>query len=88
MNKIEWEWTIFTVQARERKIFTVHKWEQKILQYAHFQDLMRNDWEMTKNEWRMNGNEQENMLMTDITCSHLPFINSQERDFSKTILPR
>jgi hypothetical protein len=31
-------------------IFTAHKQEWMILQYAQFQDLMKNDWEMTKND--------------------------------------
>jgi len=32
-------------------IFTVHEQEQTLLQYVYFQNLMRNDREMTQNEW-------------------------------------
>jgi hypothetical protein len=52
-KKIEQEWTIFTV----------YEWEQRILWFAHFQDLMRmtkkwprNDHEMTK-KWPRNDQE-------------------------------
>jgi hypothetical protein len=34
---------IFTLPEREWMIFTVEEWEQMLLQYAYFQDLMRND---------------------------------------------
>jgi hypothetical protein len=42
---------------------------------------LRNDWEMTekwlRNDWEMNGKNHSWLLMTDITCSHLPFLNGQ-----------
>ncbi len=45
-------------------IFTVHEQEQTILWYAHFQDLMINDWEMTdkwlRNDWEMTEKWQRN----------------------------
>jgi len=71
----KWEWTIFTVYEQEQMIFTVHKWKQMIyavhkwkqmiLWCAHFQELIRNDWEMTKKEWEislMTINDQYNPL--------------------------
>ncbi len=60
MFKIELEQTICMIHEQEQIIFTVCKWEQTILWYAHFQDLMRNgwgnDWEMTK-KWPRNDQE-------------------------------
>ncbi len=50
MNEIEGERMINTGHEGEQKIFTLHKWEIMI-----FQDLTRNDEEMTKNE-------QENII--------------------------
>ncbi len=65
-KEIEWEWMLFTVYKQERTIFTKQKWqqmifiveeqEQSLLQYSHFQDLMRNDQEMTK-KWPRNDQE-------------------------------
>ncbi len=43
----KWEQMIFRVHDVEQMIFTVHGQEQTILLFAHFQELIRNDWEMT-----------------------------------------
>ncbi len=51
----EQEQKIFNVHEQEHIIFTVHEQDQKILRYSHFQDLMRNDYEMTEKWLRMNG---------------------------------
>ncbi len=55
MNEIKQECMIFTGPEWEQTIFTVCKWERTILQYAHFQDLTRNDWKMTEKWLIMNG---------------------------------
>ncbi len=49
LKEIEQEWMIFTVHDQEQMIF----W------YAHFQDLTRNDQEMTK-KWQSNDQEMTN----------------------------
>jgi len=63
-------WTTFTEMDHEWTIFTVHKWEQMILQSVYFPDLTINDWEWLENY-------HSRLLMTEIAHSHLPFINSQ-----------
>ncbi len=49
----EQEWTTFTVMKIRVMIFIVCKWERTILQYAHFQDLTENDWEVTEMNWKI-----------------------------------
>ncbi len=56
---------IFTVHQWGLMIFTVHKWEWMILQYADFQDVMKNDWEMTKKWMRMNGKYSKKRLFPE-----------------------
>jgi len=45
--------TTLRVHEQERRIFTVHKWEQTILWCALYKYLTRNEWEMEKKEWEM-----------------------------------
>jgi len=73
MKKSEWEQVIFTVNEKENMIFTVHKWVGMMLWYAHFQDLVRNDQEMTEKclkmteKWpRMNGKYHSWLFMIDV----------------------
>ncbi len=53
---------IFNIQMRlikigqEQMIFTVYEQVQMILRCKHFQDLTRNDLEMTQNDWEWMGN--------------------------------
>ncbi len=82
-NKIEQEWTIFTVRELEGIIFTVCEQEGMRLWYVHFQDLMGNDSELMG----MMGKYHSWPTMTDITCSHLKSMNSQEWDFLKQSCP-
>ncbi len=94
MKKSEWEQVIFTVNEKEWMIFTVHKWVGMMLWYAHFQDLVRNDQEMTEKclkmteKWpRMNGKYHSWLFMIDITCSHLLFMNGRYWDVVKQPCP-
>ncbi len=50
-HEIEWEWMIFTVFESEEMMSKVHEWEETILQFAYFQDVMRNDWKLTEIKW-------------------------------------
>jgi hypothetical protein len=82
----EQEWTILKVRKWEQAIFTVREWEQMRLCNAHFQDLKRINWEMTKNQWEWAGKYHLWLLMTNIT-HFLPFMNSWEQDFLKQSHP-
>ena len=69
----EWEWIIFRVHKQDG---TIHEWEQMILWYARFQDIMRNDQEMTEKWPRMIGKYPPWLFMTNKTLSYLSFMNN------------
>ncbi len=90
MNNIEWYFYVqmnestFRVHKLEQIIFAVNGQQQMILWYALliiFDDLTRNDWEMTKNEWEILFTTVRN----GITSSHLPFMNSHWIRFYKIL---
>ncbi len=49
----------------------------EIVMFTFF-DLMRSDW-----EWEWVGKYNSRLLITDITCSHLPLMNVRDCDFLK-----
>jgi hypothetical protein len=72
----EWEQTKFTIHEWAWMTFTVHKREQTLLEYTYFQNLMRNDWDWIRKYHSC-------PLMTDLTCSHLQFMNGQQQEYLK-----
>ncbi len=53
------------IEQSKKTIFTVHEWEKMILWYAHFEDLRRNDWEMTEKWLRNDWEKTEKWLRND-----------------------
>ncbi len=56
--------------------------------YAHFQNVMRNDWGKTKNLMRMQGKYCSLPIMTNTSNYHFPFINAQKQEFQKQSDPK
>ncbi len=81
-NEIERDWTIFTVHKQDPMIFTLHEWEQPIMQYDIFKISWEMTWEMTKKWLKWLGKYCLWPLMTDIAHSGLSFKNCWQ-DFLK-----